>query len=165
MVICRSQPRAKKLKMIFPDYEKEKDIISYEVVDVVESTGETNRDFIVKQEVVETSRVNRQNYFDEQAKGHSIYEIIDKVLLTGDRTLLLKGDSGLYGDFSKMPMDQADAFANREAIIAALNKLDPELVGDDLYKFLQKVTPEDVEKFYADKAAAAASANKEGGAE
>lgn len=163
MVICRSQPRKAKFSMVYPDYAKEKDIVEFQIIDVIKSTGEGETDFIIEKKLVESSRVDRQKFLEEQSKGHSIYQIIDKIILTGDYGLLGKqADSGIYGDFSKLPQDRADAYANHMAVIDALSKLDPTLVGEDLFKFLKEVTPEDIAKFYAAKDAPKA---EEGGAE
>lgn len=154
MLFSRSQPRKVPFKPVYPDYEKEKDIVEYQVVDTVEKTGEGDSDFIIVKKVIESSRMNRQKYYDEQAKGHTIYAMIEKALIAGDPSVLHTGHEGFYGDFSNLPLDRSDWLKNKEAVAKALASLDPDLVGDDIFKFLKDVTPEDIAKFYADKEAA-----------
>ena len=72
------------------DYNKESDkfIIEYSEVDHVKVTGEKDTDFIIDKRVHEVSRTPRQEYIDSFRDDVGILNIIEKVRLSGDATLL-----------------------------------------------------------------------------
>ena len=70
------------------DKDIDKFIIDYEEIDVIKKTGESETDFIVDKKVVESSRINRQEYIDSFRGDVGIMNILEKVRLTGDATLL-----------------------------------------------------------------------------
>lgn len=151
MLICRSQPRKKKFQM--PTINYEKDIVSYNVVQKVKKTGEGDEDFIILMKSVEVSRINRQEFLNEQAKDHSIYSIIDKVIKTGDISLLHQGQEGVYGDGSLIMQDRAD-IVNVSAQVReqAMKNIPSELIGNlSLEEFVKTITDEAIKKYYDSK--------------
>lgn len=72
------------------DYHKDSDnfIIDYAEVDHVKITGEKDTDFILDKQVHEISRTPRQDYIDSFRDDVGILNIIEKVRLSGDWTLL-----------------------------------------------------------------------------
>lgn len=72
------------------DYNKDSDkfIIEYQEIDVVKKTGEKETDFVVEKKVIESSRINRQEYINSFKDDVGIMNILEKVRMTGDATLL-----------------------------------------------------------------------------
>lgn len=72
------------------DFNKDDDkfIIEYDEIDVIKKTGEKETDFILDKKTVESSRINRQEYINSFRGDVGIMNILEKVRLTGDATLL-----------------------------------------------------------------------------
>ena len=72
------------------DYHKDEDdyIIEYQVVRHVEMIGDKDTDFIETTTVEECSRVNRQDFLNEQSGDVGILNILKKMALSGDTSLL-----------------------------------------------------------------------------
>lgn len=151
MQICRSQPMKKPYRAKVPFYEK--DIVEYQIVQKVKKTGEGEQDFIVYNDYVETSRVNRKEFLNTQGKDHNIYGIIDKVVATGDVSLLHKTNEGVYGDFTTVLDDRGNAIEKlNSAKEEALKNIPSDLIGDQtLEQFVKNVTEEAVKSYYANK--------------
>lgn len=72
------------------DYHKDEDvyIIDYEEVRHVKVLGDDDTDFIESYSVEESSRVNRQDFLNEQSGDVGILNIMKKMALSGDASLL-----------------------------------------------------------------------------
>lgn len=83
-------PEEGKPVVIETDYHKDSDkfIIDYQEVEHVKITGDKDTDFIIDKEVREFSRTPRQEYIDSFRDDVGILNIIEKVRLSGDVTLL-----------------------------------------------------------------------------
>ena len=148
----RSLPRKVPFKQWQPDYETQKDIVTYKVVKSVQKTGEGDEDFIVIDKVIEDTRENRQTKFNELGADRDIYSIIRKVEETGDLTLLNKGPEGEYLDVSNLPENMQELNDRLSKAVDVWEKLDPELKGKlSLSDFLKTLTDEKLEKYYQSK--------------
>lgn len=64
------------------------DIVDIVIDDVVVKTGDGDRDFVIQKEAREVSRINRRDFLNSQSNDLGILNIIKKVQLSGDVTLL-----------------------------------------------------------------------------
>lgn len=151
MLMKRSQPR--KVPFVEPVINYETDIVEYDIVQKVVKTGEGDEDYIIKDKEIEVSRINRQEFLNSQAKDHSVYGIIDKVIKTGDATLLHKGDEGVYGDGTLLLADRADIVnASARAKEDIIKNIPADLIGDlSIDEFVKGITEEAIKKYYAAK--------------
>lgn len=97
-----------------PTVIKNEDIVDYVVKQKVVKTGEGEFDFITEDVVVEASRVNRKDYIESYANDVGIINIMRKVQLTGDATLLDQV-KGQYADITGYPENYAQAQAMVQA--------------------------------------------------
>ena len=112
------------------DTEDDKYIIERAMVDVVEKTGEGKQDFIVKQELQEISRVNRADYINSHRGDVGILNILKKVQLTGDATLLNQRQVELgYADITQLPKDKMEAMDAVQEGVAAFDDLPETIKG------------------------------------
>lgn len=77
----------KHTETIFVDAENN-DIVEYEEYDVFNKVGEGDQDIVVTKGVRECSRMNRRDYINSSRDDVGILNIIKKVQLSGDATLL-----------------------------------------------------------------------------
>lgn len=68
--------------------KREIDIVQYDIVDIIVRTGDGDEDFIVKKRKKEVSRVDRSDYISSFSDEVGIQNILKKVQLTGDHSLL-----------------------------------------------------------------------------
>lgn len=110
-------------------------IVTRKVIDAVTMTGEKDTDFVLKKKVVETSKVDLDEYVNSFAEDVGILNVFRKVAATGDTTLINErtrvpgkvDENGFeeINDISKVPSDYMDV---KKAVDSANNvKLDPEL--------------------------------------
>lgn len=120
--------------------EDDKFIIERAMVDVVEKTGEGKQDFIIKHELQEISRVNRADYINSHREDVGILNIIKKVQLTGDATLLDQRNVEIgYADITKMPKDKMEAMDAVQEGVAAFDDLPEDIRRKmSLEKFAQQ---------------------------
>ena len=104
-----------KPKHTVTDYTKGKDIVEYEEQEYVEKIGEGDTDFIVKKRVIEKSRVNRQEYISSFSDEVGIHNILKKVQMTGDETLLKQRADAPYFDATQFQTSRSD-------LVNAVNK-------------------------------------------
>lgn len=97
------------------DYSKDKDIVEYEEQEYIEKTGESDTDYVVQTRVVEKSRINRQDYLDSFSDEVGIHNILKKVKLTGDETLLKQRADAPYFDATQFQTSRSD-------LVNAVNK-------------------------------------------
>lgn len=157
-------PLKDKPKATVTNYHTDQDdyIITYDVIQKVKITGEKDTDFILKEEVVEVDRVNRQEYYDSMANEVGILNIIEKVRLSGDATLLnqtgrvaiLSDEKDALGrsvekivDVTKYQVDQIDALEQYKKGAIAFDSLDPELKKKMSLEEVAKMSDSDIDAF------------------
>lgn len=116
-------PLANPPKATITDYSKDKDIVEYAEEEYVEKTGEGDKDFVVKTRVVESSRVNRQEYVNSFSDEVGIHNILKKVLATGDETLLKQRPDGAFIDATQFQTSRADLVNSVEKGVKAFDNL------------------------------------------
>lgn len=146
------------------DYHKESDkyIITYDVVQKVKMTGEKDTDFIIDEEVVEVSRINRQEFLNEEAQDMGIMNILEKVRSSGDETLFnqthrvsMPGvEKDALGreveDIVDVTRYQKDTVASLEGYkkgVAAYKDLDPSLKGKKSLEEVAKMSDKDIDAY------------------
>lgn len=161
MMLNRSLPRKVKFKTPKPNYADCADIVEYKLVQKVKKTGEGDEDFIVVDELVEVSRVNRQATYNKIAKDHDLYQIIKKVAETGDESLLNQGPAGVYLDVSKLPENNAELNAKLANAAKVWESLPEDLKQKmSLGTFVDTMTDEKVAQYVQKKAAEKKAAEK-----
>lgn len=151
------------------DYSVDDDIIEVEEHEVIEKTGEGPSDFIVKKVVVEVNRVNRADYIASFEGDVGIKNVLKKVNLTGDATLLNQRGASISPelvDITQFPSDKTDAF---NAVKEGVDNFDnlPEDIRNKMslesfVKFFGQDKFNELVKSQVDAAIAAAQAKKEG---
>lgn len=157
------------------DYNKDSDkyIITYGEIEsvkilsdkeTVSTKEEIENNFIVNKKIKELDRVNRQEYLDSQSNDVGILNIIEKVRLSGDATLLnqtgrvpmaivgkdaLDHDVEAVVDVTKYQVDQIDALESYKVGAAAFNSLDPELKKKMSLEQVAKMSDAEIDKFLA----------------
>lgn len=170
------------------DYHKESDkyIISYDEVESVrilsdkESVStkeEIEKDFIVNKKVKEVDRVDRQKYLDSQAGDVGILNIIEKVRLSGDMSLLdqthrvsmsgsekdaLGHDVEPIVDVTQYQVDRVAALESYKTGAKAFNDLDPELKKKMSLEQVAKMSDAEIDAFLAARAESLTPKAKEG---
>lgn len=110
-------------------------LVTRKMVDKVEITGKGDTDFVIKKKLVETSKVDLDEYVNSFADDVGILNIYEKITATGDTSLLQqrnrvpgKVDENGYeeiNDVSKIPGDYMDV---KKAVDSANNApIDKEL--------------------------------------
>lgn len=158
------QPLKDKPKATETDYHTDDDkyIITYDIVKKVKMLGEKDTDFTILEEVKEIDRVDRQEYYDSMANEVGILNIIEKVRLSGDATLLnqtgrvsiLSDETDALGrkvekvvDVSKYQIDQIDALEQYKKGAIAFDSLDPELKKKMSLEEVAKMSDADIDAF------------------
>lgn len=116
--------------------DDDKYIIGRELKDCVVKTGDKDVDFVLDKKVVEISRVDRQEYIESFADDVGILNIMKKVALTGDTSLL--------NQRSRVPGEVDEDGLEKVNDITGLN--DPEAIRTDLSKAdkMLNMLPEDL---------------------
>lgn len=99
-----------KPKATCTNYAVDEDIVEYVEEQYVEKTGEGDKDFVVKKRVVESSRINRQDYVGSFADEVGIKNILKKVQATGDETLLKQRPDGAFIDVTQFPDNRSGMY-------------------------------------------------------
>lgn len=145
------------------DTDEHKYIYSRELKDVYEKVGDSKTDFVVSQEVVETSKINRQEYIDSFKDDVGILNILRKVVQTGDLTLLNERvrSSVPVGDDGKEQIVDISGIDNPESVRSYLGNMNKVLNsmpadvrdavinmdGEQLKAFLENLNkPQEVKK-------------------
>lgn len=162
------------------DYNKDSDkyIITYGEVETVQILSDAEsidpkkvieNDFIVDKIVKEVDRVNRQEYLDSQSNDVGILNIIEKVRLSGDITLLnqtgrvpmaavekdaLGHDLEPVVDVTKYQVDQVDALESYKVGASAYDSLEPELKKNKSLKLVAEMSDKEIDEFLASRIAA-----------
>lgn len=150
------------------DYHKDEDnyIIEYQEVEHVKLVGDNDTDFIKTVTVEECSRVNRQEYLNEQSGDVGILNILKKMALSGDESLVnethrvsLPGlEKDALGrpvedvvDISNYQVDKIDALNSYKKGAAVFGSLDPELKGKKSLEDVAKMSDKEIEDFISNK--------------
>lgn len=151
-------------KSTVTDYHKDSDkyIINYDVVQKVKMTGEKDTDFIIEEEVVEVSRINRQEFLDEQAQDMGIMNILEKVRASGDQTLFnqthrvsMPGvEKDALGrevedivDVTRYQNGTVDSLEAYKKGADAYKNLDPSLKGKKSMEDVAKISDKDIDAY------------------
>ena len=151
-------------KCTVTDYNKESDkyIITYDVVQRVKMTGEKDTDFIIEEDVVEISRVNRQEFLDEQSQDMGIMNILEKVRSSGDETLFnqthrvsMPGvEKDAFGrevedivDVTRYQQGTVDSLEAYKNGVEAYKSLDPSLKGKKNMEAVAKMSDKDIDAY------------------
>lgn len=132
-----------KPKATCTDYSADKDIVEYAEEQYIEKTGEGDKDFVVKTRVVESSRINRQDYISSFADEVGIKNILKKVQATGDETLLKQRPDGAFIDVTQFPDTRSGMY---EAVKNGVKAFDD--LPDDVKK---KMSMEDFVNYFGQK--------------
>lgn len=112
------------------------DKVNYNVRDKIVKIGEGDYDFIVEKEVYEEGRCNRDDYIESFSSDVGVENILRKVQLTGDTTLVNRCNPQ-YLDTRGMPTNNMEA---DEAIAkgqAAAKELGIGYSEEELNKYIQ----------------------------
>ena len=160
----------------------DKDIVEYGVVQKVKKLGEKDTDFVIEEEVVETNRYNRQEYINSFRNDVGILNIIEKVRLSGDTTLLNQnprvplGPSGKKDSLGRdlepvvdvigYQVDRIDALESvKKTRQAGTNGLPSDLIKGLSFDGVAHLSDAEIDTYFADlaaKAKAAKAKEKEG---
>lgn len=162
------------------DYHKDEDkyIIDYSEIEKVKITGDKDTDFIINKEVVETSRINRQDYIDSYRDDVGILNIIEKVRLSGDITLLNQtGRTSLPGtdkdalgrpvedvaDFTNYQVDKIEALNAYKKGRETLADLPDDLKANNSFESIAKMSDDEINNYIEKKVASILAARKKEG--
>jgi len=160
----------------------DKDIVEYGVVQKIKKLGEKDTDFIIEDVVVETNRFNRQEYINSFRNDVGILNIIEKVRLSGDATLLMQNQRACLGasgekdslgrdlepvvDVMDYQVDTIDAFETvKKARQAGTNGLPDDLTKGLSFDGVANLSDDEIDTYFAGlaaKAKAAKAKEKEG---
>ncbi len=162
------------------DYHKDSDkyIITYGEVDsvkilsdkdAIDPKKEIEGNFVLNKKVKEVDRVSRQEYLDSQAGDVGILNIIEKVRLSGDVTLLNQtGRVAMKStevdalghqvepvvDVTRYQVDQIEALESYKVGAKAFDALDPELKKKMSLEQVAKMTDSEIDAFLSSRIAA-----------
>ena len=174
------QPNPTPHPVVETDYHKDEDkyIIDYSEIEKVKLTGEKDTDFIINKEVVESSRINRQDYIDSYRDDVGILNIIEKVRLSGDVTLLNQtGRVGFAGtekdalgrpvedvaDFTNYQVDKIEALNAYKKGRESLSDLPTDLKANNSFESIAKMSDDEINKYIEKKVASILAAQKKEG--
>lgn len=177
--IVKGKPVATETKF---DTDEDKYIITYDIVKKVKMTGNKDTDFVVLDKVEEVDRINRQDYYNSNADEVGILNIINKVRLSGDITLLNQtGRVSMPGvekdalgrpvedvvDVTKYQVDQVEALESYKKGAAVFESLDPELKKKLSFEEVAKLSDAEIDAYVKGiyEARIAATKKAEGGQE
>lgn len=162
------------------DYHKENDdfIIEYAEIEHLRKVNEEDdTDFVVEKVVEEVSRTPRQAYIDSFANDVGILNIIEKVRMSGDATLLnqtkrvpmkvvgkdaLGHDVEAVVDVSAYQVDQVAALESYKIGAKAFDSLDPDLKKKLNLEAVANLSDEEILAYVKGKAVALAPKQEEG---
>lgn len=145
------------------DYSKDKDIVEYVEEKYIEKTGEADTDYIEKVRIVEGNRVNRAKYIASFADDVGIQNILKKIRMTGDESLLNQC-KGQFLDTTGLPSSKEDAYAAVENGVKAFDDLPDELKRKmSMADFVNYFGQEQFDEFINGKVAAILAAKEKKG--
>ena len=116
-------PLIDKPKHTQTDYTKDDDIVGYCEQEYVVKTGEGDTDFVKKTRVVEFERKNRQDYIDSFAEDVGILNVLKKVAVSGDESLVKQRPDPAFMDLTDFPTNKEDMFNKVKEGVDAFDKL------------------------------------------
>lgn len=150
------------------DYSGEVDIVKYKVIDVVKKTGEGETDYVLTKKVVPYSIENRKESIESYRNDVGILNILKKVALTGDATLLNQRGVVNGIDSTELPTNYMEACEMLEKGMISFGDLPDDIKQKMSFEeFAKNYKQEDFDAYVQAKVDAALAANKqnEGGAE
>lgn len=143
------------------DYNNEdsKYIIEYGQVERVVITGKKDTDFVIKKDVKELSRVNRADYINSYDGDVGIMNILQKVRLSGDMSLLNQTgrvplpsvEKDVEGhllepvvDITNYQVDRIDALESYKAGRSQLKELPEDLVKGKSFEAVAKMSDKEI---------------------
>lgn len=131
--------------------DDDKYIIERAVVDKVVKTGEKDTDYILKPELVEISRKNRADFINSFREDVGILNIVKKVQLTGDATLLNQRQVEIgYADITDLPKDKIEAMQAVQAGVDAFDELPDEIKKKMSFKQFAEQNKDEYDALIAD---------------
>lgn len=140
------------------NFDRSRDIVTLEVQDKAKVTDTKSGSFVIEQEVVETSRIDTQEYIDSFKDDVGIENVLRKFELTGDpstinqrvRPTVPVGDDGKEAvqDYVNIPTNQEEAMQIAANARAAFKALPPELVNNRSFMEFAETCTEDELKAY-----------------
>lgn len=150
------------------DSDDDKYIIEYDIKERVVMLSDKDDDFVIKKEVVEVSRTDRQEFLNSQADDVGIMNIIKKVALSGDQSLLNqtgrvanpvvgKTDDGrdleAIVDVTNYQVDKIDAFESIKKGSSTFKDLDSDLKKNLNLEGVAKLSDEEIVAYVRSRAA------------
>lgn len=125
---------------------KEKYYYSYEIKTTYKKVGEGEEDFVpVKKKVIHKEDVNA--LINSQAKDVGVYNLIERVIKTGDPTLIKAArvdENSQLLDITRAPQDLAEGLSIKQKQEAAFASLPESLKkGRTLQQFVEGITAEE----------------------
>lgn len=159
----RHMPRKDGFKTHIPDYSKEKDIVSYKVIQTGrkvkdgEAKDGSEDEYVLVEKVVEYDRKDRQEFINSFSDEVGVYNILAKCMTADgsgvDADLAaeaLNQRKVSYGDISDLPDNIHDAVAIQEQSKAIYAALPEELKGKMTQEeFVQAFTDEKYQAYVA----------------
>lgn len=126
------------------------DIVTYERRNKVFKVGEGPDDYVIKEVVVEVSRVNRQKFIAKDAPDVGIMNILEKVRRSGDVTLFNQ-THGVYPeevqDYVDVPQDIGEALRGVAKGASSFEVLKA-IFGDVSFDKLANMSTDDINKSF-----------------
>lgn len=150
--------RNKRPKLEYPKSTGE--YIDYEIKQVKKSTGPNADDFEIEEKVIE-NKTNIKEFINSFADQVGVENILKKVALTGD-TSLLNQVPEVHGDMSIIPEDAGEKFRMAKSAQEAYSKIDPELTqGQSMEEFIKGLNADKINAYIEAKINAKAAEKKE----
>lgn len=150
------------------DYSIDNDIIKYKQIDVCIKTGEGEEDYVLQKKVVPYSKENRKEVIESYRNDVGILNILKKVALTGDNTLLDQRHNAIGIDCTNLPANYMEAFEALENGLVSFKDLPDDIKNKmSVDEFVKNYKQEDFDAYIQAKVNAAIEAQKkiEGGVE
>lgn len=134
-----------------PDSKKSKDndIIQYVRKNKVTKVGDGENDYVIEEVVVEDSRCNRQAYIASHADDVGVMNILKKVRLSGDLSLINQTHSVIteeLQDYTKSPENIGEALRSVQSGANSFEGLKA-IFGDTSFEQLAKMSADDIKQY------------------
>lgn len=138
-----------------PIHEKKSnddDVIYYERRQVIRKIGEGEEDFVIEEKPVVSLKVNRQAYISKDADDVGVLNILKKVRLSGDASLLDQTGArytDALQDYTDIPGDVGEALKAIQKGATSFEGMKA-ILGDVTFEELANMSPEDLTKRFND---------------
>lgn len=151
---------------IFDDSDDAKYLISRELKDKVVKTGDGEDDYVIEPKLVETERVERQAYIESFKDDVGILNILKKVELSGDFSLLnerVRSEVPVYEDGKEKVVD-VSGITDPEAVRNGLKNVSDVLnkMPADLKEAILNLQGEELDEFLKNYGAVPVTDKKDG---